>query len=78
MIANTAAILGISLEKLAPELVGSSVEDLSGINHLRIVKTPVPILKATSSLLRELRDQTMSEPFADLLVTDFSDAAQEL
>lgn len=76
LIANTAAILGVSIGKFAPELVGRSVGDRSGIQHLGIVKTPVPILKGTSSLLHELREKTMTEPFSDLLVADFSDAAQ--
>ncbi len=76
LIANTAAILGVTLGKYAPEMVGNSVEDRSGIEHLGIVKTPVPILKGSTDLLHDLRDTTMTEPFADLLVVDFSDTAQ--
>ncbi|MGE8001565.1 DUF2000 domain-containing protein [Lysinibacillus sp. NPDC093190] len=76
LIANTAAILGVTLGTYAPELVGGTVSDGSGIEHLGIVKTPIPILKGSTSLLHELRDKTMSEPFSDMLVVDFSDTAQ--
>ncbi|MDQ0200723.1 hypothetical protein J2S10_003925 [Neobacillus ginsengisoli] len=57
-------------------MVGNSVAERSGIEHLGIVKTPVPILKGSIDLLHELRDKTLTEPFADLLVVDFSDTAQ--
>jgi hypothetical protein len=76
LIANTAAILGITVGKYAPEIVGSRVIDHSGIEHLGIVKTPVPILKGSADLLHGLRDKTRTEEFADLIVVDFSDTAQ--
>lgn len=43
LIVNTAAILGVTVGKYAPKMVGNSVADRSGIEHLGIVKTPVPI-----------------------------------
>jgi hypothetical protein len=76
LIANTAAILGITVGKYVPQIVGSSVTDYSGIEHIGIVKTPVPILKGSTELLHELRDKTRTEVFADLIVVDFSDTAQ--
>lgn len=76
LIANTAAILGASFGKYAPEIVGSSVADSSSYEHLGIVKTPIPILKGNTSTLHDLRDKTMTEPFTDLLVVDFTDTAQ--
>lgn len=76
LIANTAAVLGVTLGKFAPELVGNMVVDQSGIEHMGIVNIPVPILKGSTTLLQELRDKTITEPFSDLLVVDFSDTAQ--
>ncbi|WP_339183762.1 DUF2000 domain-containing protein [Oceanobacillus sp. FSL W7-1293] len=76
LIANTAAILGVTLGKEAPEMAGENVTDLSGVEHAGIVKTPIPILKGNAGLLHELRGKTMTEPFANLTVVDFSNAAQ--
>lgn len=76
LIANTAAILGISLGKRAPECVGIDVKDGSGKMHPGIITVPVPILKSSAVKLRELRDKLFSEDFSDLVVVDFSDVAQ--
>lgn len=76
LIANTAAILGVTLGKEIPEMVGEDVADRSGVEHAGIVKTPVPILKGDAQILHQLRDKTMTDMFADLTVVDFSNAAQ--
>nr|WP_239587952.1 DUF2000 domain-containing protein [Gracilibacillus alcaliphilus] len=76
LIANTSAILGITLGKYIPKLAGSSVTDRSGVEHIGIVKTPVPILKGNTELLRQLREKGLHEAFADLIMVDFSDVAQ--
>lgn len=76
LIANTAAILGTTLGKEAPELVGENITDASGIEHLGIVETPVPILKADKTQLHELREKSESEPFSEVTVAAFSDTAQ--
>lgn len=76
LIANTAAILGVTLGKEAPEIVGEDVADLSGVKHAGIVKNPIPILKGDTGLLHQLRDKTMTDKFSDLTVVDFSNAAQ--
>ncbi|USF28474.1 hypothetical protein N510_003435 [Firmicutes bacterium ASF500] len=44
IIANTAAIMGITLGKKMPEVVGADVTDQSGNEHLGIIEFPVPIL----------------------------------
>ena len=49
IIANTTAILGTTLGKRLPDIVGLDVADKDGNAHLGIVKIPVPILKATHS-----------------------------
>lgn len=76
MIANTAAIMGITLGKNLPEVVGADVTDQSGARHLGIIEFPVPILRGTRPVLKELRE-TLSQPgFQDLTVVDFSELAQ--
>ena len=45
LLANTAAILGITLGKHMPEAVGADVLDGSGKAHLGIIMFPVPIIR---------------------------------
>jgi len=76
IIANTAAILGITLGKHVPEIVGLDATDASGQKHLGITKIPVPILKGNKEILRELRTRLYTSDFDDIIVVDFSDVAQ--
>lgn len=76
IIANTAAILGITLGKEMPEVVGANVTDQSGKDHLGIIEFPVPILKGTPDRIREIREKLYQPEFQDLTVVDFSDLAQ--
>ena len=47
IIANTAAVIGITLGKAMPEVVGADVRDESGHTHLGIIEFPVPILRGS-------------------------------
>ena len=76
IIANTAAILGFTLGKQVPQVVGPDVTDLNGHEHLGIVALPVPILKGDAGLIRSLREKLYQPDYSDLLVADFSDLAQ--
>lgn len=76
IIANTAAIMGITLGKQMPEVVGADVTDQSGGRHLGIIEFPVPILKGSPEAIRELRETLCQPEFQDLSVVDFSDLAQ--
>lgn len=75
-IANTAAILGISIGKNRPQDVGAAVTDASGCEHLGIIEYPVPILRATPELLRQTRQRLNDPDFRDVTVVDFTDLAQ--
>ena len=44
IIANTEAIMGITLGKQMPEVVGADVYDRTGSGHLGIIECPVPII----------------------------------
>lgn len=76
MIANTAAIMGITLGKNMPEIVGMDVTDQSGNEHLGIIEFPVPILRGTPEIIRQIREKLFQPDFQDLIVVDFSDLAQ--
>lgn len=76
LIANTAAIMGITLRKEMPEVVGANVTDQSGNRHLGIIEFPVPILKGSPEVIKEIREKLYQPDFQDLSVVDFSDLAQ--
>lgn len=76
IIANTAAVMGITLGERIPNIVGSDVYDKTGNCHLGITEFPIPILKGTSSLIKELRRRLYQPEFNELTVVDFSDVAQ--
>lgn len=76
IIANTAAILGISLGKLVPEAVGRNVSDKSGVVHSGIIEFPVPVLNGSSEQLKKLRQKLCGKDFEDIVNVDFSDIAQ--
>lgn len=76
IIANTAAIMGITLGRQMPEVVGADVTDQSGSRHLGIIEFPVPILKASAESIKALREKLYQPEFQELTVVDFSDLAQ--
>lgn len=76
IIANTAAIMGITLGKQMPEVVGADVCDRTGNEHLGIIEFPVPILKGDKELLRSIREKLYEPEYVDLTVVDLSDLAQ--
>ena len=76
IIANTAAIMGITLGKQMPEIVGEDVYDKTGNRHLGIIEFPVPILKGNETIIKNIREKLYEPEFSDLTVVDFSDLAQ--
>ncbi len=76
LIANTAAILGITLGKALPEAVGNDAIDGSGRIHKGIIAFPVPVLRGSPEQIREIRAKLEQEEFEDVERVDFSDLAQ--
>ncbi|MCC0630846.1 MULTISPECIES: DUF2000 domain-containing protein [unclassified Clostridioides] len=76
IISNTAAVMGVTLGKYTPEIVGPDVVDKTGNNHLGIVAIPVPILKGNKEIIKNLRKKLYTPEFEGLTVVDFSDVAQ--
>lgn len=76
IIANTAAILGITLGMKNPDAVGKEVTDLNGNSHMGIIQIPVPILKGSKRINRDIRSRLLSEEYDDITAVDFSELAQ--
>ena len=76
VIANTAAILGITMGMKMPDVVGNDALDLEGNPHMGIIQFPVPILKGNTKILNKLRTKLFEMQFSELTVVDFSDLAQ--
>lgn len=74
-IANTAAVLGITLGGRIPGMIGADVGDGAGNSHAGVIRIPVPILKASRAEIGKLRLRLYNE-FADLTAVDFTDLAQ--
>jgi len=45
IIANSTAVMGVTIGKLFPEVVGQDVVDQTGYRHQGIIEFPIPILK---------------------------------
>lgn len=76
LIANTSAVLGITLGMKMPEIVGNDVKNRDSFIHTGIIKFPVPILKGNRKLIKELRQKLYSDEYSDVTVADFSELAQ--
>jgi hypothetical protein len=75
VIANTAAVLALSLGKAFPELIGHDLHDERGDRHLGITTLPVTILKSDRDGLRRLRE-TLKAHEAELTVIDLAAATR--
>ncbi|MFT0132632.1 DUF2000 domain-containing protein [Candidatus Enterenecus avicola] len=76
LVANTAAILGVTLGKLYPEGIGEDIYDSTGNKHLGIVNFPIPILKINKEQLQTIRESISQQSDQDVIIIDFSDVAQ--
>lgn len=76
LIANAAAILGITLGKTLPAIVGQTVTDKDGNEHAGIITIPVPVLAGSRDRIQSLRQKLFGADFSDVVAVDFSDLAQ--
>lgn len=70
--ANTAAIMGISLGKQKPQIVGPDVADKNGRYRPGIIEFPVPILKGSSENMQEIYRKLLLPEFSSLTAIDFT------
>ena len=76
VLANTAAILGVTQGARFPQAVGPDVTDGSGALHPGIITLPIPVLKSNAAGLRALRSRLGEPPFEGVFAADFSDVAR--
>lgn len=76
IIANSTAVMGVTIGKLFPEVVGQDVVDQTGYRHQGIIEFPIPILKGNRDFLRDMRERLYELNFEQLTVVDFFDVAQ--
>ena len=77
LVANTAAVLGISLSNIYQEdIVGGDIVDADGNLHLGITAQTIPILSASREQVKEIREAMFEPAFAEVAAIDFSEAAQ--
>jgi hypothetical protein len=76
LIANTAAVLGISLGNKQAEIVGCDIRDAAGNNHLGITEKTIPVLAGSKDQIKSLRDNLFAAEYSDITVVDFSEIAQ--
>ena len=77
VIANTAAIMGASLGKADPEVVGITPVDMDGNEHSGLIQFPVPILKSASDTIQDIRKKALDTYGEDIDIIDFTDIAQK-
>lgn len=76
IIANTAAILGITMGMKMPDVVGEDVCDMEGKYHAGIIQFPIPMLKGDAEVLKRIRERLYEPGYEDVVSVDFSDLAQ--
>ncbi|HEX8818367.1 MAG TPA: DUF2000 domain-containing protein [Archangium sp.] len=77
LIANTAAVLALSLGQRHPELVGADLPDGGGDLHAGLTTLVMPVLKGSAGTLGGIRRKVQAMPGAGLLLIDVTDAAQQ-
>lgn len=77
VIANTAAIMGASLGKADPDVVGITPVDMDGNEHSGLIQFPVPILKSDSDTIQDIRKKALDTYGEDIDIIDFTDIAKK-
>lgn len=75
LVANTAAVLAMSLGSRLESVIGPDLKDADGSPHLGITTLPIPVLVADQDELRQLRGRALDDA-GGLLLVDFPDCAQ--
>ena len=76
IIANSTAVMGVTIGKLFPEVVGQDVIDQSGYQHPGFIDFPIPILKGNCEFLLTMLERLYEPSFEKVTVVDFFDVAQ--
>ncbi|HWR38489.1 MAG TPA: DUF2000 domain-containing protein [Patescibacteria group bacterium] len=76
-IANTTAVLGISLGNLWGEMVGPDLTDADGQLHRGITTQTIPVLSGDAEQLLQLREKLTCQDFTEVTVIGFTETAQQ-
>ena len=76
LIANTSAILGITLGHKLDSIIGEDLMDASQTKHHGITNIPIPILNGSPATIHELLGKIKKNAWHDLVIVDFSNTAQ--
>ncbi|WP_243109946.1 DUF2000 domain-containing protein [Clostridium sp. E02] len=76
LIANTAAILGMTMGYKHNCIIGEDIMDASNQCHVGITNIPIPILKGTIEKIKKLLEEIRTNYADELTIIDFSETAQ--
>ena len=76
LIANTAAVLAVSLGSKIQDIVGEDVLDGDGSVHPGITQATISLLGGDNALIHTLRQKMIAQAHAELYYVDFCDVAQ--
>ncbi len=77
LMANTAAVLALTIGNRVDGIIGQDVEDSAGQVHTGITQVPIPLLKGDSDLIRATRAKLLDMNPERLFFVDVCDVAQE-
>lgn len=77
LLANTVAVLAISIGNRVNGIVGADVYDQDGTLHPGITEAVVPLLKGNRPIIRQIREKMLTMHSNDLYFVDFCNTAQQ-
>lgn len=77
LIANAAAVMGLSFGNTVSGIIGPDLPDREGRIHAGITRISIPILSATGEYIRDLRNQLYRAEYTEVKTVDFSTVAQQ-
>jgi hypothetical protein len=77
LIANTSAVLALSIGEKVEGIIGEDVADKDGQIHRGITKLPIPLLRGTPDLIRSVRKKILNNGSSEIFLVDFCDVAQK-
>lgn len=77
LIANTSAVLAMSVGKKFDHLIGRDVEDQEGFVHPGITQIPIPLLRGNDELINTIRKRVINKEVDDVYMVDFCNMAQK-
>ena len=77
LMANTAAVLALTIGHRIDGIIGRDVEDGDGQIHTGITQVPVPLLKGDSDLIRSTRAKLLDMDSEQVFFVDVCDVAQQ-